>query len=501
MNDNLGHFINGKITYDEGKTISIFNPSSGKSISSLNCASKPIIDRTIETSLEAFEEWKNYSIAKRSSILFEFKVLLEKNIDKLAKIIGEDLGKVKDDAIGEVRRGIENVEYSCGVGEIIKGEFNKNISTSVDSWSELSPLGVILGITPFNFPVMVPLWMFPLAIAAGNSFILKPSEKDPLSTMFLVELFNETKAPKGLLNLINGEKELVNTLIKDKRIKAVSFVGSTPVAKSIYENSALNGKRCQALGGAKNHALILSDANIEYTTDQIVSAAFGSSGQRCMALSVAVVSSDIKESFLKNLHKKVSKLKFGFEDLNSNSFGPLVSKEHLQSVENNIKLAEGEGANIVIDGRDLIKRKNSNGGYFLGPTILDQVNTKMQSYKNEIFGPVLQVIEMENISEGIKIINDNEFGNGCCIFTSNGHNARLFADKAEIGMVGINIPLPVPSAYHSFGGWKNSIFGDLNIYGPDGVRFYTQRKTITQRWPSSEKSSGIDLSMPNNLKQ
>ena len=501
MNDNLGHFINGKITYDEGKTISIFNPSSGKSISSLNCASKPIIDRTIETSLEAFEEWKNYSIAKRSSILFEFKVLLEKNIDKLAKIIGEDLGKVKDDAIGEVRRGIENVEYSCGIGEILKGEFNKNISTSVDSWSELSPLGVVLGITPFNFPVMVPLWMFPLAIAAGNSFILKPSEKDPLSTMFLVELFNETKAPKGLLNLVNGEKELVNALIKDKRIKAVSFVGSTPVAKSIYENSALNGKRCQALGGAKNHALILSDANMEYTTDQIISAAFGSSGQRCMALSVAVVSSDIKEKFISGLKNKTKTLNFGLDELNANSFGPLISKEHLKKVEGYIELSKKEGAKLLVDGREGIKGKNSKSGYFIGPTIIDNVTTDMESYKNEIFGPVLQIIEVENMLEGIKIINGNIYGNGCCIFTDSGESARSFSENAGIGMVGINVPLPVPSSFHSFGGWKDSLFGDLNIYGPDGLRFYTQRKTITQRWPNSGKSNGIDLSMPNNLKQ
>ena len=501
MNKKISHFINGKKIYNEGKNIKVFNPSTGKIINSLNCASNDIIEQTIVSSLNAYNEWKEYSIAKRTDILFEYKILLEKNKEKLAKIIGEDLGKVYEDALGEVRRGIENIEYACGIGEVIKGEYNKNISTDIDSWSEFSPLGIILGITPFNFPAMVPMWMFPLALATGNSFILKPSEKDPMGSLFITELFNETKAPKGLLNLVNGDKDVVKSLINDNRIKAVSFVGSTPVAKNVYELSTASGKRCQALGGAKNHALILSDANIDYTTDQLISAAFGSSGQRCMALSVAVVSSDIKENFLKTLHKKVSELKFGFEDLNLNSFGPLVTKEHLESVEKNIKMAEKEGAKIIIDGRDFIKRKNSNNGYFLGPTVIDQVNTKMQSYKNEIFGPVLQVMEMKDVSEGIRIINNNDFGNGCCIFTSDGHNARLFADKAEIGMVGINIPLPVPSAYHSFGGWKNSIFGDLNIYGPDGVRFYTQRKTITQKWPSSEKSTGIDLSMPNNLKQ
>ncbi len=501
MEKKINHFIDGKKIYNEGKSIPIFNPSNGKIINSLNCASDDIIEQTIVSSLNAFNEWKEYSIAKRTEILFEYKILLEKNKEKLAKIIGEDLGKVYDDALGEVRRGIENIEYACGIGEVIKGEYNKNISTNIDSWSEFSPLGIVLGVTPFNFPAMVPMWMFPLALATGNSFILKPSEKDPLGSIFITELFNETKAPKGLLNLINGDKDVVNSLINDERIKAVSFVGSTPVAKNIYKLSSTLGKRCQALGGAKNHALVLSDANIDYTTYQLISAAFGSSGQRCMALSVAVVSSDIKNMFLENLVEKVSQLKTGLNDLNSNSFGPLVSQEHLNSVKNYIKMSEEEGANILVDGRESIKKKNSNLGYFLGPTVIDNVKPNMKSYKNEIFGPVLQIMEMNQLSEGLKIINDNNFGNGCCIFTSDGHNARVFAEKADIGMVGINVPLPVPSSYHSFGGWKDSIFGDLNIYGPDGVRFYTQRKTVTQRWPSKKASDGVDLSMPNNLKQ
>ena len=501
MVENLGHIVNGKSIHDSGAPIEIFDPSNGKVISTISNASDKTIENTLNNSIEAFNEWKNFSIAKRSSILFEYKVLLEKNIQKLAKIISKDLGKVHDDAVGEVRRGIENVEYACGVGEILKGEFNKNISTSVDSWSEFSPLGPVLGITPFNFPAMVPLWMFPLAIATGNSFILKPSEKDPLGSMFIVELFNETKAPRGLLNLLNGDKSVANKLIRDERIKAVSFVGSTPVAKNIYETSAISGKRCQALGGAKNHALILPDADIDYTTDQLISAAFGSSGQRCMALSVAVVFSDIKDEFIKNLEKKVLKLKYGLDDLNSKSFGPLVSKEHLESVKNYINMSEEEGAKVLVDGRDLLKRKNSNNGYFLGPTIIDNVSSNMRSYQNEIFGPVLQIIEVNKLSDAIKIINDNRFGNGCCIFTRSGEQARSFSENVEIGMVGVNIPLPVPSSFHSFGGWKNSLFGDLNIYGPDGVRFYTQRKTITQRWPSSGSSKGVDLSMPNNLKQ
>ena len=501
MVENLGHIVNGKSMHDSGAPIEIFNPSNGKVISTISNASDKTIENTLNNSTEAFNEWKNFSIAKRSSILFEYKILLEKNIQKLAEIISKDLGKVHDDAVGEIRRGIENVEYACGIGEILKGEFNKNISTSVDSWSEFSPLGPVLGVTPFNFPAMVPLWMFPLAIAAGNSFILKPSEKDPLGSMFIVELFNQTKAPRGLLNLLNGDKSVVNKLIKDDRIKAVSFVGSTPVAKNIYETSAISGKRCQALGGAKNHALILPDADIDYTTDQLISAAYGSSGQRCMALSVAVVFSDIKDEFIQDLERKVQKLKFGLDDLHSNSFGPLVSKEHLESVKNYIDMSEGEGARVLVDGRDFLKRKNSNNGYFLGPTIIDNVSSNMKSYQNEIFGPVLQIMEVNELSDAIKLINNNRFGNGCCVFTRNGEQARTFSENVEIGMVGVNIPLPVPTSFHSFGGWKNSLFGDLNIYGPDGVRFYTQRKTITQRWPSSGSSKGVDLSMPNNLKQ
>ena len=501
MVENLGHIVNGKSIHDSGAPIEIFNPSNGKVISTISNASDKTIENTLNNSTEAFNEWKNFSIAKRSSILFEYKILLEKNIQKLAEIISKDLGKVHDDAVGEIRRGIENVEYACGIGEILKGEFNKNISTSVDSWSEFSPLGPVLGITPFNFPAMVPLWMFPLAIAAGNSFILKPSEKDPLGSMFIVELFNQTRAPRGLLNLLNGDKTVVNKLIKDDRIKAVSFVGSTPVAKNIYETSAISGKRCQALGGAKNHALILPDADIDYTTDQLISAAYGSSGQRCMALSVAVVFSDIKDEFIQDLERKVQKLKFGLDDLHSNSFGPLVSKEHLESVKNYIDMSEGEGARVLVDGRDFLKRKNSNNGYFLGPTIIDNVSSNMKSYQNEIFGPVLQIMEVNELSDAIKLINNNRFGNGCCVFTRNGEQARTFSENVEIGMVGVNIPLPVPTSFHSFGGWKNSLFGDLNIYGPDGVRFYTQRKTITQRWPSSGSSKGVDLSMPNNLKQ
>ena len=498
MNNVSGHIISGQEVKDDGNKIEVFNPVNEKQITTITSAKPDTIDKAIKSSIEAQKEWRNFSISKRTSILFEFKVLLEKNEEKIARLIGEDLGKVFEDARGELRRGIENVEYACGIGEILKGEYNKNISSKVDTWSDFSPVGVVLGITPFNFPVMIPLWMFPLAIAAGNSFILKPSEKDPLSTVFITELFNQTKAPSGLLNLIHGDKEVVSNLIKDQRINAVSFVGSTDVARDIYKNSANNNKRCQALGGAKNHALVMSDANIEYATDQIISAAFGSSGQRCMALSVAMVSKKIKNKFTETLINKVEKLKVGFEELDNNSFGPLVSKEHFDRVVKNIKIAEEEGSNVILDGRDSMERRNYKKGYFLGPTLIDNVNINMKSYLTEIFGPVLQIIEINDVNEAIEIINKNPYGNGCCIFTEDGGSAREFSNNVNIGMVGVNIPLPVPSSFHSFGGWKNSLFGDLSIYGPDGLRFYTQRKTVTQRWPENTADSEINLSMPSS---
>ena len=500
-NIDVGHIISGEEFKDNGEIIEIINPTTEEKIAKITSATEDTIDKAIKSSLKAQKIWQTFSLAKRTQILFEFKELLEKNEDTITRLISKDLGKVYDDAKGELRRGIENVEYACGVGEILKGEYNKNISSSIDSWSEFSPVGVVLGITPFNFPAMIPLWMFPLALAAGNSFILKPSEKDPLATIFITKLFNETKAPKGLLNLINGQKDQVKKMLEDERINAVSFVGSTEVARQIYTNSTKNGKRCQALGGAKNHALVLSDAKISQATDQLISAAFGSSGQRCMALSVVMVEKKIKKLFLDDLITKVKNLKVGFQKLESNSYGPLVSDDHLNNVQNYIKLAEDEGSEIILDGREINDRRNSyKKGYFLGPTVIDSVKPNMKSYLNEIFGPVLQIIEIDNIEEGIQIINQNSFGNGCCIFTENGNYAREFSEKVDIGMVGVNIPLPVPSSFHSFGGWKNSLFGDLNIYGPDGLRFYTRRKTITQRWFGNSDMSEINLSMPSNQK-
>ena len=495
----VGHFIDGKDVLDKGEKIDVFNPSTGEIHGFLCSASKKTINKAIINSEKAFHSWKKTSITKRTSILFEYKYLLEKNIDKIAELIGEDLGKTFNDAKGEVRRGIENVEYACGIANSIKGEHNKNISTSIDSWSQFEPLGVMLGITPFNFPAMVPMWMFPLAIVAGNTFILKPSEKDPIATLYLAKLFKEAGLPDGVLNVLNGSKDVVNHLMNDMRIKGVSFVGSTPVAKHIYNSAAKNGIRCQALGGAKNHALILPDADVKQTVKQLLGAAYGSSGQRCMALSVAVIVEGIAEKIIKELKKEIQKFNIGLFNKKLNDFGPLVSKEHRKNVIKLIDSAEKEGSKILIDGRKNKEgEKDLKNGYFLGATLIDNVKVSMKSYKEEIFGPVLQIVRVKTFEDGLDLINKNSYGNGCCIFTSNGKAARLFTQKVNIGMVGINIPLPVPSSSHSFGGWKDSFFGDLSIYGPDGLRFYTQRKTITEKWPESDSINHIKFTMPTN---
>ncbi len=493
------HYINGKNFKDNSLNIDIYNPSTGNPLGFVSSASKKTVEYAIESSSMAFQKWRETSMSKRTSILFKFKYLLEKNEDTIAELISKDLGKTSSDAKGELRRGIENVEYACGIANSIKGEYNKNISTSIDCWSQFEPVGIVIGITPFNFPTMVPLWMFPLAIAAGNSFILKPSEKDPISTLYLAELFSEAGLPDGVLNVLNGGHQVVEQLINDNRIKAVSFVGSTPVAKKIYKISSHNGKRCQALGGAKNHAVVLPDANIKQTANQLLGAAFGSSGQRCMALSVVVAVGGIGKKLIDELKVAIDNFKVGPYTDEKNNFGPLISREHKEYVINNIISAEEEGANIVVDGRKLnVDNKKYENGYYLGATLIDNVNTTMKSYKNEIFGPVLQIINTNNFSDAIGIINQNPYGNGTCIFTSSGEAARYFSDRINVGMIGINIPLPVPASYHSFGGWKDSMYGNLNIYGPDGLRFYTKRKTITQKWPESKITDNIKFSMPTN---
>ena len=428
--------------------------------------------------------------------MFRFKELLEKNAERIAQMIGEEHGKIAHDALGELQRGIENVEYACGAPELLKGEHSKNVGPNIDSWSEFQPLGVVAGITPFNFPAMVPLWMFPMAIVCGNCFILKPSERDPSSTLFIAQLLQEAGLPNGVMNVVNGDKEAVDVLLSDERIQAVSFVGSTPIAEYIYKTANANGKRCQALGGAKNHAIVMPDADIDNAVNQLLGAAFGSSGERCMALSVAVAVGDAAaDALIEKMQTAMQSLKVGAYSDKSNDFGPVITKVHQQKVVGYIDSAEEQGATIVVDGRNPQVAGHENG-FFVGGTLIDRVNPEMLSYKEEIFGPVLQVVRVESMQAAMDLIDAHEYGNGTCIFTRDGEAARYFSDNIKVGMVGINVPLPVPVAYHSFGGWKRSLFGDLHAYGPDAVRFYTKRKTVTQRWPSAGVRESVSFSMP-----
>jgi malonate-semialdehyde dehydrogenase (acetylating)/methylmalonate-semialdehyde dehydrogenase len=496
MTEVIGHLINGVMVNDTARTQDIFNPATGLSEKKVALASKATMEEAITAAQAAYPEWRNTPPIKRARIMFRFKELLELNSDRICKLIGQEHGKISHDAAGELQRGIENVEFACGAPELLKGEHSKNVGPGIDSWSEFQPLGVVAGITPFNFPAMVPMWMFPLAIVCGNTFILKPSERDPSSTLLIAQLLQEAGLPEGVMNVVNGDKEAVDVLLTDERIKAVSFVGSTPIAEYIYATANANGKRCQALGGAKNHAIVMPDADIDNAVNQLLGAAFGSSGERCMALSVAVaVGEDAGDALVSKMQEAMKGLTVGAYDNASNDFGPVITSAHKEKVQGYISSAEKDGAKIVVDGRDP-KVEGYENGFFVGATLIDNVTANMDSYDAEIFGPVLQVVRVKTMEEAMKLINDHEYGNGTCIFTRDGEAARYFADNIQVGMVGINVPLPVPVAYHSFGGWKRSLFGDLHAYGPDGVRFYTKRKTITQRWPSSGVREGISMSFP-----
>lgn len=494
--DTIGHFINGQITTEAKRTQPVYNPSTGEKSKEVAIASAATVNQAIAAAEAAFPAWRDTPPIKRARVMFKFKELLEQHADEICALIGSEHGKIVHDAAGELQRGIENVEYACGAPEFLKGEYSKNVGPNIDSWSELQPLGVVAGITPFNFPVMVPLWMFPMAIVCGNCFILKPSEKDPSATLFIVQLLKQAGVPDGVINLVNGDKEAVDTLLHDRRVQAVSFVGSTPIAEYIYQTATSTGKRCQALGGAKNHAIIMPDADVDNVVNSLLGAAFGSSGERCMALSVAVaVGDDIADIIVEKLKSEISQLKYGVYSERSNDFGPLISAEHKSKVVGYIDSAEKQGAKIVVDGRH-VRPVGYENGFFVGPTLIDQVTKDMTSYQQEIFGPVLQVIRVKTMQDAMRLIDDHEYGNGTCIYTRDGEAARYFSDHINVGMVGINIPLPVPVAYHSFGGWKRSLFGDLYAYGPDGARFYTRRKTITQRWPTANIREGKQFSMP-----
>jgi len=492
----IGHLINGEIVNDTERCQDVFNPATGKAEKRVALASKTTVEQAILAAESAFPGWRNTPPIKRARVMFRFKELLEKNADKICELIGQEHGKISHDAAGELQRGIENVEYACGAPELLKGEHSKNVGPNIDSWSEFQPLGVVAGITPFNFPAMVPMWMFPLAIVCGNTFILKPSERDPSSTLYIAELLKEAGLPDGVMNVVNGDKEAVDVLLTDQRIKAVSFVGSTPIAEYIYSTANASGKRCQALGGAKNHAIVMPDADMDNAVNQLLGAAFGSSGERCMALSVAVtVGDEAGDALVAKMSEAMKGLSVGEYTNAKNDFGPVITKAHKDKVNGFIESAKRQGADIVVDGRNP-EVAGFEDGFFVGATLIDKVTPDMDSYEAEIFGPVLQVIRVETMQEAMKLIDDHEYGNGTCIFTRDGEAARYFSDNIQVGMVGINVPLPVPVSYHSFGGWKRSLFGDLHAYGPDGVRFYTKRKTMTQRWPSSGVREGASFAFP-----
>ena len=494
----IGHLINGEIRTDNARTQDVFNPSTGEVEKQVALASKATVEEAIAAAQAAYPEWRDTPPAKRARVMFRFKELLEQNADRICKLIGEEHGKIVHDAQGELQRGIENVEYACYAPELLKGEHTKNVGPAIDSWSEFQPLGVVAGITPFNFPAMVPLWMYPMAIVCGNTFVLKPSERDPSSALFIAGLLQEAGLPAGVMNVVNGDKEAVDTLLTDERVMAVSFVGSTPIAEYIYSTASSHGKRCQALGGAKNHAIIMPDADMDNAVAAFTGAAFGSSGERCMALSVAVcVGDEAADALVSKMSRAMETLKVGAYSDASNDFGPVITQQHKDKVVGYINSAEEQGASVVVDGRDAGVAGYENG-FFVGGTLIDNVKPGMTCYEHEIFGPVLLVVRANSMEEAMKMINDHEYGNGTCIFTRDGEAARYFTDKILVGMVGINVPLPVPVSYHSFGGWKRSLFGDLAAYGPDAVRFYTRRKTITQRWPSAGVREGAEFAFPSH---
>ena len=485
----IKHFVGGKLTAGTSERKSqVFNPATGEQESEVILATKSDLDKTVEIAKHAFETWSLKPALQRARIMFKFKELIEKNFDELTKLIVSEHGKVYEDAKGSLIRGLEVVEFACGIPHVLKGEFSENVGTNVDSYSMRQPLGVAAGITPFNFPAMVPMWMFPLAIACGNTFILKPSEKDPSCPMRLAELLHEAGLPEGVFNVVNGDKEVVDAILTNNDIKAVSFVGSTPIAKYIYENAAKNEKRVQALGGAKNHLVVMPDCDLEGAVNGLMGAAYGSAGERCMAQSVAVAVGDIGDELVSRLAKKAESLKIGPGMDKSSEMGPLVTKQHLEKVKGYVDLGVKEGANLVLDGRDL-KLQGYENGFYIGGCLFDNVTTNMRIYKEEIFGPVLSVVRVKTFEEATKMINEHEYGNGVSIYTRDGDAGRTFASKIQVGMVGINVPIPVPMAFHSFGGWKRSLFGDSGMHGMEGIKFYTKLKTITSRWPSGIRSN------------
>ncbi|HMS27180.1 MAG TPA: CoA-acylating methylmalonate-semialdehyde dehydrogenase [Burkholderiaceae bacterium] len=494
----IPHLINGQRIDIGTRSQEIFNPATGMPSGRVALSDQTLVAQAISSAQAAYPAWRATPPLKRARVMSQLKNLLEKHADRICELVTAEHGKVLSDAMGELQRGIENVEYASYAPELLKGEHSKNVGPAIDSWSEFQALGVVAGITPFNFPVMVPLWMWPMAIACGNTFVLKPSERAPSSALLVAELALEAGLPPGVLNVVHGDKNTVDALLDDTRIQAISFVGSTAIAQSIYARGTASGKRVQALGGAKNHAVVMPDADIANAVSALMGAAYGSCGERCMAIPLVVAVGDATaDAVVASLKNEIMKMKVGPGNDAANDMGPLITKQHLEKVRAYVDLGVQEGATLVVDGRKHVVQGHEQG-YFLGPCLFDHVTPAMTIYKEEIFGPVLGIVRVKTLQEAMDLIDAHEYGNGTCIFTRDGEAARYFTDNILVGMVGVNIPLPVPVAYHSFGGWKRSLFGDLSAYGPDAVRFYTKRKTITQRWPSAGVRDGTVFNFPSN---
>lgn len=490
----IGHYIGGKAVTTSGRSAPVFDPSTGAQSGEVLLASTATVGEAVASAAKAFPAWADTPPLTRARIMFKFKALLERDIDALAAAITAEHGKTFEDAKGEVTRGIEVVEFACGIPHLMRGDFTEQVARGVDVFSARHPVGVVAGITPFNFPVMVPMWMFPVALACGNTFVLKPSEKDPSPSLMLAELLAEAGLPAGVFNVVQGDKEAVDTLLTHPDVAAVSFVGSTVIGEYVYKTAAASGKRAQALCGAKNHLVVMPDADLDKTVDALMGAGYGSAGERCMAVSVAVAVGGVGDALMEKLVPKVRSLKVGPGMDRDSEMGPLVTKEHLAKVSGYVDTGVAEGAKLVVDGRGL-KLQGYEDGYFIGGCLFDEVTPEMKIYKEEIFGPVLSVVRVDRYDEALKLVNDHEYGNGAAIFTRDGDSARAFDRDAKAGMIGINVPIPVPVAFHSFGGWKRSIFGDRNVYGMEGVGFYTKMKTTTARWPTGIRE-GAQFVMP-----
>ena len=492
---NLRHFIDGHLVDGAGSRWGdVFDPATGQLAARVPLASADQTAQAIDAAAAALPAWSDTPPLRRARVLFRFRELLEQHLDELAAILTAEHGKVLADAKGEIIRGMEVVEFACGIPHLLKGEYSDQIGSGIDSWSIRQPIGVCAGITPFNFPVMVPMWMVPIALACGNTFVLKPSERDPSASLFIADLLARAGLPKGVFNVVHGDKEAVDCLLTDARVAAVSFVGSTPIAEYIYATGSAHGKRVQALGGAKNHLLVMPDADLEQAVDALIGAAYGSAGERCMAISVAVAVGGVGDRLVAALDERVRSLRIGPGTDPGMEMGPLVTRQHLDKVRAYVDLGVEEGAELVVDGRDL-RIAGHQGGYFLGGCLFDRVSPQMRIYREEIFGPVLCIVRVPDFEAAVELVNGHEYGNGVAVFTRSGNTAREFVRRIQVGMVGVNVPIPVPMAFHGFGGWKRSLFGDHAVHGPDGVHFYTRLKTATGRWPQ-ELASTASFVMP-----